>query len=917
MSLVARASPAAHLTDAPPKDPPVDLLRFLLIAACVPALAFADPLAGPAVPMVGDPPGLPPADAMPGATLAEAVELLRSGDLERTRAATQRLVDRRAVRGADRVRAWFLLGWVSSELGHHQQASAAFYRVRKLDDHPLAEHAAFFEARADLRRGHHSTAIAECDAYATRFPEGAFGDECALLIADAHLALGNRRAAAERYEQFLQEHPDDQRQEAIALRMATALEESGEIERAAERYRHLYVYHRLPTTARKASEALERLEAWGVDLPALSDEQLYTRACSLRTAGQFDASYELFCELDERNPGGGDDATALGKRLDSERYDFLWRNRKYAEAGAMASRRYNKDPSASGASEQLYKAVRGYSKAGEWKLAVQHQETGRSKHPRSRRFRNTPERSAMLYTANKQFPQARAAWVEWMGISGRARRSRKTRFLGAYSAFKAKDYPAAIEELGKLSRGNDLYATGARYWRGRAFERQKKWQDARREFDAIRKNAADSWYALLLTERARRKDPVDTVLRDGRWPASEAPPQALPHPRTAPSLAGLVQHGFTPGSTAPPLAAGPVRRDSDGRTRPPPMDPWSDLELLGSTDAPALTPPRASLAPSRVPPTWSPSPHLDLGAADRIWRRFVEEHEQHWPQLPTAYELSRIGLGELAGPLLSQVYQEVRDVRRNRRKRNRVAAWRSRGGQGGSLELARWAAILDLRLAASDWRQMFAAAGYPASVSAFATESIRFANEDRTTDAGRGAWSLRFPAAFAPHVWRAGWRYDVDPLLLLSIMRAESLYRHDAVSRAGALGLIQVMPATGARVAALMGESAFRVEELLTPEANIRLGAFYLGQLLTRFEGEFPLAVGSYNGGPHNIGRWLKNKVGQPLDEFVEEIAFDESRHYIKKVTSYYIVYTALYTDGHRVALPDLTLADDSSVIDF
>ena len=132
------------------------------------------------------------------------------------------------------------------------------------------------------------------------------------------------------------------------------------------------------------------------------------------------------------------------------------------------------------------------------------------------------------------------------------------------------------------------------------------------------------------------------------------------------------------------------------------------------------------------------------------------------------------------------------------------------------------------------------------------------------------------------------------------------------------MGLLQVMPMTGHRVAALMGDPNFRVETLLEPEVNIRLGAFYLGQLQDRFgPGQYPLAVGAYNAGPHAMGRWLKEKVDMSFDEFVEEIPFKETRNYVKKVVKYYAIYAELYSQGAVVLLPERVAQDDPSVINF
>ena len=881
-------------------------------------------LQGPSPGAMHGAPALPGPDDLRGRQLEDAVRAASAGDLFLARAELKSLLARRAVFGAERVRAWFLLGWVSARLGHHQQASANFYRVRRLEEHPLKESAAWYEARADLNRGHPSTALAECDGYLEGWPEGRFAEECRLLQADALLALGKRREAVERFDAFLQENPDDQRREAIALRLAGALEEAGELEAAALRYRNLYVHHRLPTTGDAAAGALHRLQAWGLDLPALNDQQLYTRACSLRTAGQHDASYDLFCELDARNPGAGEAATVLGKRLDQERHEILWRNRRYELVGEEAARRYAKQPEADDAAENLYWAVQGFSRSGRFDDAVKHQVLGTTKHPKHRRFRRTEERSALLHLGARQYARAVQAYRAWQARTSRARRSSKVKFYVGYLSYKAGDYDVAIETLGPLAARRGGYQQAARFWKARAHERKKEWRTATKEYDKLTEADPDGWYALVHRGRLARQRGEEPAgqWRDGRWPGVAARDLPLPRRPDATPLPEAVSRAFDRsyrGEVHPePRSETRLARDADGRVTRRPQDGWSSRQLFTSPAGQhrRSIKPAVSDSSSLVPPTWQPSPWWDPVVGLTLWTRFVEENSEHWPELPTALELSRIGLGEQAGPILAAVYQEVRDVSRSSRKKRAVSRWRAAGGEGGSAEVQRWAAILDMKLKSEDWRQLFGAAGYPASVSHFATQSIHYAPLDRRAG-GRGAWTLRFPAAFAPHVWRAGWENDVDPLLMLSIMRAESLYRHDAVSSAGALGLVQVMPATGAKVAALMGDPAFRVESLLRPDQNIRLGTFYLGKLLDRFDGQFPLAVGSYNGGPHNVGRWLRPKTDIPFEEFVEEIAFDETRNYVKKVTSYYAIYTDLYAPGDAVLIPETTRPDDPSVINF
>lgn len=938
----------------------------LLAALLLPLLALPSvaPAADDLTPLVA--PGAPRLESMPGGDFERAVELFGRGDLPAARHELEALLARRRGLGAaTRVRAQFLLGWVHEQLGNHQLASANFYRIRKLEEHPLKEPAAFFEAEADLHRGHPRTSIAECAAYREAWPEGDWADECLLVEADSHVALGNHRTAVEQYEEFLEDHPDDQRSETIQLRIARALEEAGSYEAAGRRYRALYISHRLPMTARRATEGLDRIRAAGVDVGEVSERQLYARACSLRAAGQFDESWDLYCELLDRAEAAGatpDEAdgtdddddeqsvpegdASLEGLLRAERHEFLWRNRRYGEVGDERAWAYNHDPDASGASEHVYWAMQGFAKSGRWEEAVKYQEIGLTTFPRSGRFRSTWERTSKLYAAAGRFDEARDATLEWHRNSSRARRSSKGKFFAAYYAFRARDYELAAEELSQVASGRSKYRVAALYWRNRAYQKLERWQDARADRKQVIDEAPDGWYATVLRSEQRRRDADPAVLalaRDGRWPGLSRRETAMPPSPGSTALADSVARAWsTPaaGTRAPALSP-PLPRDSDGRPiAQQPFDGWSRLtSLLAEEDgeapeasatagAPddASRPDRATDADAvrasveagalRIPPVWERGEHYDPERGRELWEDFSEVNAEHWPALPMAYELSRCGLGELAGPILAQVYEEVRDVRRSSRRRSRVARWRSRGGEGDP-QMARWAAILDMDFKGWEWREMFAAAGYPASVSAFSLGSVQLGGMDRTSDEGRAAWTLRFPAAYAPHVWQASWEHDVDPLLLLSLMRAESLYKHDAVSRAGALGLIQVMPTTGNKVAALMGEQDFRVDRLLEPAVNIRLGAFYIGQLMDRFQGQFPLAVGSYNGGPHNVGRWLKPKVGIPFPEMVEEIQFDETRNYVKRVVEYYTVYAELYGQGGWVLLPEETLQDDPSVINF
>ena len=104
-------------------------------------------------------------------------------------------------------------------------------------------------------------------------------------------------------------------------------------------------------------------------------------------------------------------------------------------------------------------------------------------------------------------------------------------------------------------------------------------------------------------------------------------------------------------------------------------------------------------------------------------------------------------------------------------------------------------------------------------------------------------------------MWSLTEQYNVDPWLMLGLMRQESAYRETVRSWVGAIGYIQVMPKTGAKLAFLLGDVTLP-KYLENPETNLRYGIYYFSKLMERFDNAYPLAVGSYNGGPHNMSRW-------------------------------------------------------------
>jgi soluble lytic murein transglycosylase len=161
-------------------------------------------------------------------------------------------------------------------------------------------------------------------------------------------------------------------------------------------------------------------------------------------------------------------------------------------------------------------------------------------------------------------------------------------------------------------------------------------------------------------------------------------------------------------------------------------------------------------------------------------------------------------------------------------------------------------------------------------------------------DGVRVFWEAAFPRAYASLVDRYGPAAGNPELYLYAIMRKESGFDPHDVSYADARGLLQMIPPTSARVAAKAGDPFFP-DQLYDPEVNVRLGALYIGALYKKFGNEVPLAAGAYNAGPRAMTRWCTQHGTHPTDEFIELVAFAQTREYIKRVTSLYAKYRFLY----------------------
>jgi soluble lytic murein transglycosylase len=156
-----------------------------------------------------------------------------------------------------------------------------------------------------------------------------------------------------------------------------------------------------------------------------------------------------------------------------------------------------------------------------------------------------------------------------------------------------------------------------------------------------------------------------------------------------------------------------------------------------------------------------------------------------------------------------------------------------------------------------------------------------------------------YPKAYQKYVEKEAKKNGVDPYLVYSMMRQESFFDPKAVSWVGAKGVLQLMPFTAERLAKKAGMmkfgKKFDVESVEDPALNIKLAMIYIHDLQNEFDKENSYVLASYNAGEHRVRGWRKKRSELDVEQFVEEIPFNETRNHVKKILGYYYTYRLLY----------------------
>ncbi|MEW6661491.1 MAG: lytic transglycosylase domain-containing protein [Bacillota bacterium] len=157
-----------------------------------------------------------------------------------------------------------------------------------------------------------------------------------------------------------------------------------------------------------------------------------------------------------------------------------------------------------------------------------------------------------------------------------------------------------------------------------------------------------------------------------------------------------------------------------------------------------------------------------------------------------------------------------------------------------------------------------------------------------------GVLRWAYPLEYVDIIRLEAWEKGLDPYLVAAVLRVESRFDPEAVSPKGARGLMQLMPETAQWVAKQAGVK-YHPDKLFDPGYNIKLGTWYLSDLLHEFNGNIWLALAAYNGGRGNVRQWLASRRWLGDVETLHKIPFAETRRFVQKVRITWIVYNNLY----------------------
>jgi len=777
-----------------------------------------------------------------------------------------------------------LLAKAYAEQGEWNLATSQFAIVRS-NNRALSTYARLQEPWSAFKAQQYWTAIKRCKSIRQKYPSRDEAIDCLMLIGMSHGELGQIRSSQQFFSQYLAAVPKSPFRESLALLQAEYTYRKDPTEGYSLLYT-LYFHHQYPTTDVKIEEIL------GAPISLTSLNERSWRMNSFIKGNRLEEAWDLYLEIQQKEEPTPEEVTWLENNL----RNISWRTRHFDAYIELATQTYAEEAT----SENAYKIFRAYCKAGQWENAANFGKESLDHFGRVGRWSGARDEIARSQMFAGQYTNAAELWGKMWGND--------SKFYRGFSFYMAKDYAQAMEVLLPLSKRKSGWDAASHYWIGRSIEAMG--QDPREHYEQATALDSSHWYDILVRQRLALLDQpiVDTSkIQDTT--------ELLPTEHTADlnqltdskQISQTVHQGTWTEAHQKHLPSIQIEETVKGDTPLISTTQYTPSFVKQTFQWNTFTTPREQTVVSSTnvwPSRYSyPDPynHEVLGTREElkeVFDWFLESYSQTFPNLKETRWLVGVGLYPEAARNMQANYIQWEEGRKN------------------SLSPAINKRMKSVDIGMDTWRAIFLYTRTHHYVLRYTTGMAKYFTESQDLKA---VAQINHPLVRPADMWGLTEQYNVDPWLMLGLMRQESAYRETVRSWVGAIGYIQVMPATGAKLAFLLGDSGYSPKDLENPETNLRYGIYYFSKLMERFDQAYPLAVGSYNGGPHNMSRWYRDRMGTwEMDEFVEHIPYDETRRYIKKVTGHYDQYVDSYFDEtHQVYIPAAPLKDDPTVIDF
>jgi TolA-binding protein len=594
----------------------------------------------------------------------------------------------------------------------------------------------------------------------------------------------------------------------------------------------------------------------GERIPITNLDERTKRTLSLIKGNRLEEAWQLVLEINDKEQKSDSEQ----KWLDNNIRNFSWKTRNFDVYAEVLKKLYKSSPSG----DNAWRIYRAYIKGGMWQEAVEWGNNSVRRYRTKGRWSGIKDSLARAHMFAGDYKQASRLWD--------AMNSGTADFYVAFCLYMAGEYKQAEKLFTKLQHSSSGWGAASAYWLGRT--QQKMGNDPLLAYATAEKKDKTGWYDLLLSA------PSDDVeKRVGRWTRGE---RAIP-----PNISTI---SWKTQSSVKQYQ--PIQKQRSIQ--------WNNFSKTDSTitiqntEETALVP---TVHKGDFPNGYNNSLYGTSDELENNFHRFADKYNKTFSNLKEIEDLVKAGLYQASARAMGNLYKHWEKGRKGELSSNQNSLMRS------------------VNPSKDDWRLYFIHTQCHHYVLRYTYSSEKYQDDQESIKQAR---QLNYPIVQPEDIWDHAQKYDIDPYLILGLLRQESAYKDFARSWVGAIGYIQVMPATGAKVAYMLNKQSYSPKDLENPNINLQFGMFYFSKLMERFDNSFPFAVGSYNGGPHNMSRWYRNKMGVlDMAEFVEHIEYKETRGYVKKVTGYYNKYLQRYSDNSIVQIPLTPSFDDPKVIDF